>query len=412
MSPSQLVKEGLCDPVRLFVKQEPHTLKKLAERRYRLISSVSLPDQLIERMLFGPQNELEISSWDRIPSKPGMGLSLDSQAQSLWRDLCFKHLSHPAAEADISGFDWSVQDWELWADLSMRIDLCLDMHEGLKRLYIARFYCFMNSVFQFSNGELYEQKLPGLMKSGSYCTSSTNSRIRCLMGYLIGSPWIIAMGDDSVEGWLPDAKERYHVLGHTCKEYSACPVDRDGDLKVVNFCSHELSLNSYYLTSWARTLYRFLSDPRESVNELRMELESCPAWPKIEAYISQVRNVPDKTNKESNHAPKEENSFHGTARDGVGQPYAEGPLSGVSEIPSAQALSYYGPNGSDSECPRFDGGYYQASPSSDGGTQFHHYRPHGSGHFGATGSSGFLSYGSRAYPSQLDLGEPDSCGIL
>jgi hypothetical protein len=201
LSPVELINQGCCDPVRLFVKQEPHTLKKINEGRYRLISSVSLVDQIVERMLFGPQNRAEIALWDTIPSKPGMGLTLKSQARKIFGDLLVKHTHCPAYEADISGFDWTVQDWELWADVEIRIKLC-SAGVNLAQCMRNRFYCFMNSVFQLSDGTLIQQCSPGVMKSGSYCTSSTNSRVRCLMAEIIGSPWCIAMGDDSVEHLL------------------------------------------------------------------------------------------------------------------------------------------------------------------------------------------------------------------
>nr|QNR54650.1 ORF2b [Physalis rugose mosaic virus] len=412
MTPAELVREGLCDPVRLFVKQEPHTEKKLHERRFRLISSVSLPDQLIERMLFGPQNELEIASWARIPSKPGMGLSESSQAQSIWRELSYHHLSCPAAEADISGFDWSVQEWELWADLSMRVDLCMDMHDGLRKLMVARFYCFMNSVFQLSNGELFEQKLPGLMKSGSYCTSSTNSRIRCLMGYIIGSPWIIAMGDDSVEGFVENATEKYHSLGHTCKEYSLCEVDRDGDLARVNFCSHEIKLNSFHLTSWPKTLYRFLSSPVESFDELQAELHSCPAWPRIVDYLRLVGRVPDKFTEESNGS--QENDHGATSpssqeHDGVEHP----PFRHSEEKTQKEASTEYHwvePNDSSpygfrcdlQDCQAFSWWPPSQSP----------HRACGASVDSSTGAIYFCGGYNQLGASQLQLADPDGCSIL
>lgn len=291
---SQLVREGFCDPIRLFVKQEPHSKKKLDEHRYRLISSVSIADQIIERMLFGPQNQLEIASWSTIPSKPGMGLSLRTQADLLWSDLKCKHSMTAACEADISGFDWSVQEWELWADLSCRVMLCVDMHDKLRNLMVNRFRCFMLSCFQLSDGSLYEQVQPGLMKSGSYCTSSSNSRIRCLMGKLIGAPWIIAMGDDSVEGYVPNAREKYEALGHTCKDYKPCEIDHTGKLLRVGFCSHELSQGKFWLTSWPKTLYKFLDSPNESYEELEREIGTAPVWPRVKRYLSQVGLVPDK----------------------------------------------------------------------------------------------------------------------
>lgn len=282
-SPEFLVEAGLCDPVRLFVKQEPHKLAKVLQGRFRLISSVSLVDQLVERMIFGPQNQLEISLWKGCPSKPGMGLSTADQVASVWEDLRWKHHSHPAAEADISGFDWSVQDWELWADWEMRVRL-----GGFgKKLSMAarnRYYCFMNSVFQLSNGTLVSQQLPGLMKSGSYNTSSTNSRIRCLMAAIIGSPWCIAMGDDSVEGYMAGAQKEYLRLGHVCKEYMPCNADGE-KLLDFNFCSHFISAQRCYLTTWAKTLYRFLSSDVENVEDLEVELGSCPEWFRIEKYV-------------------------------------------------------------------------------------------------------------------------------
>ncbi|WBG54469.1 P2ab [Mimosa mosaic virus] len=288
MSPVELVAAGFCDPVRLFVKQEPHPVKKLAEGRYRLISSVSLVDQLVERMLFGPQNTLEIDQWYKIPSKPGMGLSSRDQQRMIWQDVKRKHHLHPAAEADISGFDWTVQEWELWSDVEIRIALA-----GVGRLPVsncmrARFYCFMNSVFQTSSGELIAQGYPGIMKSGSYCTSSTNSRVRCLMAELIGAPWCIAMGDDSVEGFVPGAKEKYLKLGHTCKDYVACKTYASGELEKFNFCSHEITSHSCWLTSWPKTLFRFLSSDGSSKVELEMELRSSPVWNKIHNYLSKA----------------------------------------------------------------------------------------------------------------------------
>lgn len=294
LRPRDLVNLGFCDPVRLFVKQEPHPVKKLHQRRFRLISSVSLVDQLVERILFGPQNRSEIIHWSKIPSKPGMGLSVERQSALLWDDVSFKHSRCPAAEADISGFDWSVQWWELVADVAMRVRLT-NASERLKMAMASRFYCLGNSVFQLSNGELWEQQLPGLMKSGSYCTSSSNSRIRCLMAKLIGAEWCIAMGDDSVEAYVAGAKDKYSVLGHECKDYIPCETDASGNLKSFNFCSHYVSKNRYYLATWAKTLYRFLSSDHESFEDIYNELHTNPNWARIHKYLRRIGRTCDKT---------------------------------------------------------------------------------------------------------------------
>lgn len=293
-----LVRNGFCDPVRLFVKQEPHSRAKVEQRRFRLISSVSLIDQVVERMLFGYQNNMEIAMWRTCPSKPGMGLSLSEQAASIWKDLEHKHSVMSASEADISGFDWSVQSWELEADVEMRISLG-SFPVKLANAARARFHCLANSVFQLSDGTLIAQGLPGLMKSGSYCTSSSNSRIRCLMAELIGAPWCIAMGDDSIEGYVESARDKYYDLGHVCKDYLPCEVGSSGELVSANFCSHYLSDGRFYLTSWPKTLVKFFSSENPQYSDLEVELSDNPIWPRIRKYVCRVGLGPDNLNGQS-----------------------------------------------------------------------------------------------------------------
>jgi hypothetical protein len=51
--------------VRVFVKREPHSLKKVSEGRYRLISSVSAQDQVVERLLHSYLDEYELKHFER-----------------------------------------------------------------------------------------------------------------------------------------------------------------------------------------------------------------------------------------------------------------------------------------------------------------------------------------------------------
>jgi len=61
LSPQERVELKLCDPVRFFVKNEPHSAEKVERKRFRLISSVSLIDSLTQRCVGGDQNDMEIS---------------------------------------------------------------------------------------------------------------------------------------------------------------------------------------------------------------------------------------------------------------------------------------------------------------------------------------------------------------
>nr|WBK56464.1 P1-P2 fusion protein [Wheat leaf yellowing-associated virus] len=235
-TPEQLVKEGLCDPIRLFIKGEPHKQSKLDEGRYRLIMSVSLVDQLVARVLFQNQNKREISLWREIPSKPGFGLSTDRDTREFLESLSkvvgcstgeiISDWKDKIIPTDCSGFDWSVADWMLEDDMEVRNALTINNNQLTRHLRKVWLKCITNSVLCTSDGALYAQTYPGVQKSGSYNTSSSNSRIRVLAAYHCGADWAIAMGDDALES--PTTKlEKYKELGFKVEVSSQ-----------LEFCSH------------------------------------------------------------------------------------------------------------------------------------------------------------------------------
>lgn len=279
--PRALIDHGLCDPIRLFVKNEPHSKEKANEKRWRLISSVSIVDELIERFLCSPQNEKEIDNWQDCPSKPGIGLSLDDQAQELF-DSVLPHLS-TAAEADVSGWDWSVKWWMFEMEIEARIRLCgASPASAFARLLKARIYCLARSVFSSSDGHLFMQTVPGVMKSGSYLTSSSNSRMRVMAAYLIGADWAIAMGDDSLETSTPNAIERYAALGIKVKMFRECQGS-------FEFCSHRFVDGVAVPINWAKGLYRLLSTriDLERLVQFQFEFRHSPMLSKCMSVISE-----------------------------------------------------------------------------------------------------------------------------
>lgn len=235
-TPERLVQEGLCDPIRLFVKGEPHKEKKLIEGRYRLIMSVSLIDQLVARVLFQRQNKTEIANWVKIPSKPGFGLSTDDQVELFVSSLAERvrapvddlliNYSNYLVSTDCSGFDWSVADWMLADEVEIRNDLTDGLSDLQKQLRKVWCYCISNSVVCLSDGRLFAQQEPGIQKSGSYNTSSSNSRIRVMCAFHCGADWAFAMGDDALESNTSDLG-KYKDLG--------LKVEASGKLE---FCSH------------------------------------------------------------------------------------------------------------------------------------------------------------------------------
>lgn len=255
LSAKELVQRGFVDPVRLFVKNEPHTKVKADAKRWRLIHSVSLVDQSIERLLFNHINKKEISRWANIPSKPGMGFS-EVDVEKVIRNFEELQKNGPVAASDVEGFDFSFQGWAFDADVRIRLllhdtDLTGTHYE---RMLYNRAYCISMSVFQLSDGHLFEQLQPGIQKSGSLNTSSTNSRIRVLQAELVGAAASFAAGDDCDENWVEDAREKYLKLGVKLKFYEKI----EGD--TFEFCSHIYNIKdrSAYSTGLTKETMKFL----------------------------------------------------------------------------------------------------------------------------------------------------------
>lgn len=271
-TPEGKVQGGFCDPIRVFVKQEPHKLEKISQGRFRIISVVSMVDELVERLIANTQNEVEIGLWDLIPSKPGMGLSTDEQTNILYSSV--QPLLSEAAEADITAWDWSIEGWMIEMDARARLVLAqhvkhpfLFAPDNVTNLYLNRFSCLAHAVFSLSDGQLFAQRKPGLIKSGSYCTSSTNSRIRVMLSKLVGAEWCIAMGDDSVEQYRDTAAEAYKKLGINLKFYKRT------DLDSFEFCSTNFSSKRAEPLNWAKTFFRLLCNPPTDAFQLQFEQE-------------------------------------------------------------------------------------------------------------------------------------------
>ncbi|AYN77812.2 P1-P2 fusion protein [Pumpkin polerovirus] len=257
LSPEELVQAGLCDPIRVFVKGEPHKQSKLDEGRYRLIMSVSMVDQLVARVLFQNQNKTEIALWRAIPSKPGLGLSTDEQITDFARNLSqyvkesrgdiIERWHECVVPTDCSGFDWSVSSWMLEDDMVVRNNLTLNNTELTKRLRAAWLKCIANSVLCLSDGTLLAQEFPGVQKSGSYNTSSSNSRIRVMASIYAGASWCIAMGDDALESSDTDLRV-YSDLG--------LKVEVSDKLE---FCSHHFKSSSLAIpVNVGKMLYKLI----------------------------------------------------------------------------------------------------------------------------------------------------------
>lgn len=280
LSAEERVQQGFCDPVRLFVKDEPHSIDKIKTGRLRLIMSISLVDQLVERVLNYRLNQSELASWPHIPSKGGSSMSKFADRMHVvdWmrdRDM---------AEGDISGFDWSVKAWELRFDADLRIALSPGAGVYWRIALLQRVDCLSLSVFSLSDGTMIAQRVKGIQKSGSYNTTPTNSHIRVMLAYLTGAEEAIALGDDGLEDYNPQAQVNYKSLGHPLKMY-------ERKHNRAAFCSMDIDEKGHgEPLTWHKTFLRFL-DAKFKTPERLFQLffvlgESCH-WGRIHLWLTE-----------------------------------------------------------------------------------------------------------------------------
>lgn len=286
MTPEELVRAGACDPVRVFIKGEPHSTSKVEQSRWRLIFAVSIVDQLVERLLCSAQNKAEIELWHTCPSAPGLSLSSDEALLQLYLMIFKLRAGRGLAEADVVGWDWSVKEWELLLEAEMRIQLG-NFNKNAAHLIRNRFACVSRSIYAMPDGSLIEMLIHGIQLSGTYCTSSTNSRLRVLLAMLVGADWAFAMGDDCVEDPVDDAHAKYAALGHALKMYQSRGTS-------FEFCSLIHTPEGAWPVDGTKTLYRLLeqnSITPELVAQFKQEMRNHPRREEFFASVDRVRSA-------------------------------------------------------------------------------------------------------------------------
>lgn len=284
----QLVHEGFCDPVSVFIKGEPHSSRKLESKRWRLIMAISAVDQMVERLLSNDQNKKEISMWNRIPSAPGIGLSDDAELRKFYERVR-KAADGPLAEADVTGWDWSVQEWELLFEAELRASLC-GASPMLTLMLRNREICAAMSLLALPDGRLIQKLHPGVQPSGRYNTSSTNSRLRVSVAYLVGAKWAFANGDDCLEDPVEDAKAKYAALGHPLKMYEI----RE-EHEPFEFCSTLFTDTTQHPVDGTKTLYNLLEQKdisKELLEQFSREMRFHPRRGEFLALVEQLRGRP------------------------------------------------------------------------------------------------------------------------
>lgn len=208
------------DPIRLFVKPEPHSAGKMKDRRYRLISSVSLPDRMVDAMCCSSMNKTMVNKWPLGPFRVG------------WAPTGGGYLMVPISgmySTDCSGWDWSVKMWIFQILLRVRLALCNNPTELWVAALTQRYMqLYEKPLFVTSGGLFFRQKQPGVQKSGCYNTLHDNSMAQYILHIaacmVTGSPYgyVVILGDDVLRSYQNE--HFYRALQQWCHVKTVEPL--------------------------------------------------------------------------------------------------------------------------------------------------------------------------------------------
>lgn len=167
----RLLEPTIHDHIKVFIKQEPHKLQKLAESRFRLISAVSMVDTMVDRILFGRFQRHLLTQVCATPCMIGW-----SPVAGGFRYLIDKFRGKKTRGLDKTAWDWTVNEWLIKAVKEVLLSLHEGHTPGFANLVERRWEAlFRDSVLEFSNGCVVKQPGWGVMKSGCYLTIVINS---------------------------------------------------------------------------------------------------------------------------------------------------------------------------------------------------------------------------------------------
>lgn len=212
----ELLEGPVSDNVKVFIKQEPHKRSKLDEQRYRLISSVSAIDTMVDRLLYQEWVSKIVSHYSQGPIM--VGWSPVTRGAPL---VLEKVGAGPYLNVDKSSWDWTTQPWLLELVHDVIAQLAVNPHDTWTVLHDNRFSALFNCpTFQTSDGQFFVQPEPGVVKSGMYLTTLYNSLAQVVLHELLCElmeeevPLPVFIGDDAIQADFPLAEVYYSVMQH------------------------------------------------------------------------------------------------------------------------------------------------------------------------------------------------------
>lgn len=249
----------------------------------RLISQISVVDQLVERFFLGDFSEKESKCYPNLPTLKGIGFDqLNAHIiGEQFRRMCLKTGRNPKL-SDISGWEKQVtqQAVDAIADCMLRLHRG-DNYETARRAIQWWRDTLLACVYVMDNGEVLDFIEWRVQRSGDYFTTTLNGMLRILVAYYCGALAARAMGDDCAE-W-PDCDDqelfrRYEDVGLPLRGVEERTTDD------FTICSHNFELRDGKWVCWLDTWARMAFGSAHNDNYDESTLLN---------YEDEIRNMPD-----------------------------------------------------------------------------------------------------------------------
>jgi hypothetical protein len=268
---------GMCDPSSVFIKKEPHPSRKFQKKQFRSINPVSLPDQIVESVLFTePAKRLREGLFY---NGSAVGISFTDKGNKEFCDFLInaeKRFGSVISD-DISGFDarHNVQILEATAYLDQ---ITFSSPDGLEHWNCANrnWVRFTANSLAVIDGTVYGKVTPGMINSGSKDTSRRNTALRCIYTHYFAlcsgqeATHVTANGDDGLAWGIDDEKSYFRAA----EEHGVPLRDLHRGMKDLPFCSHQYDPERAIatLSSWPKFTYAIISQSSKTRDDAEQAL--------------------------------------------------------------------------------------------------------------------------------------------
>jgi hypothetical protein len=239
MTPLELVENGLKDPLWAHIKPEPHSEKKVKEKRWRIIWAASVLDSMVTAMTSRHQDKKDIELFKgRVhgskPTYHTLGMGHHDEGIAEFGKILDRIMAQGLAQdEDAKAWDMSVQRSWIYADAERR---CHSYKGPCHDIFCELQWCeaAANSAHCLCYGtKVVEILKAGITGSGVLTTSGQNSFMRGWLADLCGAKDMAANGDDLVGVGMK--KEKIAEAGYVSKGVTECK-SANGP---VEFTSHQ-----------------------------------------------------------------------------------------------------------------------------------------------------------------------------